>query len=290
MVWFYYSLLVLIFYGIKDFLLKIGVQNKCSEVTIMFTYSLSVWIIGTLLFAVHGGSLQNIIPICVLAFYNGILSIGVNVFRYSALKYLPAAVAYPLFRSSILFVVIGSFLFLHENLTTVQYLGIVLILLSSQLIARRDGNEKKKYKNYGLGMLFIAGAILCNILTPFLVYRAVEMHTDIAFFIAASYFFSTMFLLPSLFLHKSKKKKHFPTKHFTRSIVYGVLIGGLNFAGFFSYMLAQQTGTVALVSVVSSLSVIVLVGFCAVLYKERLTVTRIIGVAISIVSLLLLQV
>lgn len=290
MTWFYLSLLVLLFYGIKDFLLKVGVQGKCSESIIMLSFCMSVCVIATTVFIGEGGEMSLTPEVFLLAFGNGILSLCVNVFRYTSLKYIPATVAYPLFDMSVVVIVFSSLLFLHENLNVYQYIGMILIILSTQLISRRLPSEKKKYRNYALGMFFIICSLICASITPFLIKRAVSLDVNIAFFIALCYFFSSS-SIALLFLTRRRFStgKHIHKQHHAHSLLYGIMIGIFNFLGFYAYMHALRLGTVALVSVISSLSVVILVLLSGLLYKDRLTNQRSIGIIIGLISLILLK-
>jgi uncharacterized membrane protein len=284
MTWFSLSLISLLVYGVKDFLLKVACEEKDAKFMVVFVYCLVVLALGLPFAVLSGIDFDFPRAIILFAFLTGCLSLLVNYLRLSALAYSPGSAAYPIFSLSTVIIVIASLLFLGEKVSPLQMIGIIVGIFAVQFFAHMAKGEKRKYRNEATGIFLAVLSILPASITPFLIKDAAQSHINPFVFISLCYFFSTLFLLPGVV-----KARHLPRKTLKSSVGLGALIGILNFIGFYTFMMALGSGPMAIVAVLSSLSVACLVLLSVFIYKDKLTQQRFIGLALSVFAVLVLR-
>ena len=69
----------------------------------------------------------------------------------------------------------------------------------------------------------------------------------------------------------------------------GVVVGLLNFAAYYTRLEAFKSGSVLLVSTISGMSILIVVGMSTLLLKERLTVRRCVALLLSLIAMMLVK-
>ena len=86
-----------------------------------------------------------------------------------------------------------------------------------------------------------------------------------------------------------KKKEKSDKKEHWRILKYGIIIGFLNFVGYFAVLQAFATGPLSLIQGISSNSFIIPVVLAIIIFKEKFTYKNAIVVALAIISVLLIK-
>ena len=161
------------------------------------------------------------------------------------------------FRMSLIIPISGSMVIFHEFLSIVNYLGIILIVLSFLLL----GSEKKKYDLLLLTILFfIAG--FADFFPK--IYKHYGNHNPDSVFLMLNFIFAFFFNILFIILKR--------TKFSTLSFFFGLLLGIPNFFTAFFLMKAFNTvaGTMAY-PVLSSSIVILTMATDYFIWKKRFT-------------------
>jgi drug/metabolite transporter (DMT)-like permease len=104
-------------------------------------------------------------------------------------------------------------------------------------------------------------------------------------FMAVSYFMGTIFALglkARLDTGGGKKNNH-------EAVVIGVIMGCINFGGFYAFLQALAVGPLSLVISMVGIHFVIAILLSSLIYKERLTHLRLIGIGLAIVSVVLLK-
>ena len=73
------------------------------------------------------------------------------------------------------------------------------------------------------------------------------------------------------------------------AVVIGLLMGLLNFAGFYTFLAALSAGPLSIIVSITGMHFVIAVLLSVILYKERLSRMRVLGMALAIVSVLFLR-
>ncbi len=217
---------------------------------------------------------------------NSLTFASATLCHIQALKYVPAAVAYPLIRMNIVLVVLFAVVFLQESLAPKQILGLLFSLATVWILSRDRSSDFQAgpRRARGLGLVFLA--MLAGGLSAISSKYAADT-TDIWAFIALSYIFSTLLTLalaPRMFVPAQVSG---PGR---LALGIGLLMGLLNLGGFYLFLKALALGPLSIVAVVNGMHFLVPVLLAALVFKERLNASRLLGLLLALAALWLLRV
>jgi len=103
-------------------------------------------------------------------------------------------------------------------------------------------------------------------------------------FITVSYFIGFLFAL----IVRKKTKKKLIKEVVRKSILFGLIIGLINFFSFFLQLNALSTGQASVIFPLTSLSVYVAVVLSILVFREKVSLKKSLGILFSIIAILLL--
>ena len=103
-------------------------------------------------------------------------------------------------------------------------------------------------------------------------------------FITVSYFIGFLFAL----IVRKKAKRRLTKKVAGRSILFGLIIGLINFFSFFLQLNALSIGQASVIFPLTSLSVYVAVVLSILVFREKVSLKKSLGILFSIIAILLL--
>ena len=71
--------------------------------------------------------------------------------------------------------------------------------------------------------------------------------------------------------------------------LFGIVMGILNFFGFYAFLLALQSGPLSAIALITGMHFVIAIGLSVLFYKERLTLARSLGIALTLLSVFLLR-
>jgi drug/metabolite transporter (DMT)-like permease len=104
-------------------------------------------------------------------------------------------------------------------------------------------------------------------------------------FMALSYFLGTLF--SAGLIRKSGKEE--ARKERKDAVMIGVLMGLINFAGFYAFLSALSAGPLSIIVSITGMYFAIAVILSAIVYKEKLSARRILGIALTVASVLFLR-
>lgn len=270
--------------GTQRFLYKVSAQRGCNSALTTFTFMGTVTVLSTIFFFASHEPLTPIPFLLMIALVNSLSFTMATLTHMEALKRFQASIVYPLIRLNALIVVIFSVLFFKDRLSSYQVAGIFIGLMVMVILAREasdqkeaDGKSNRGFSLVILSMLFGAVAVISS--------KFAAMHSHKLAFIALSYFFGT--LLSFTFRNKLATEKSGEKKK--DAVIIGVVMGLLNFAGFYAFLSALSKGPLSIIGSIMGLHFMIAVILSTIIYSEKLTPRRIMGVLMTLVSVVLLR-
>lgn len=270
--------------GTQRFLYKVSAEKRCNTAWTTFSFMATVAILSSILFIVLEESVANLSFLLFIALLNSAAFLVATVTHIEALKHIPASIVYPIIRLSAVIVVIFSILFLKDRPSFYQFIGIFMAMLVIVVLTRESadeetspGNRKTGYFCVSLSLLAGAVAIVSS--------KFAAVYTNRMAFIAISYIASTFFALGL----RRKLQTEEANRNPKDALIIGFVMGLINFAGYYSYLKALSTGPLSIITSITGMHFFIAVILSALIYKEKLTPSRILGISLSIVSIILLR-
>jgi drug/metabolite transporter (DMT)-like permease len=111
------------------------------------------------------------------------------------------------------------------------------------------------------------------------------MRTNPLAFMAVSYLLSSLFS----FGFRNKLAPATAQANFKEALIIGIIIGIINFAGYYTFLKALALGPLSIVISIISLHFTIAILLAVLIYKEELTPSRIVGIGLTILSIVLLH-
>jgi drug/metabolite transporter (DMT)-like permease len=282
--WYVFAIFALILLGFQRFLYKVSAERKCNTAWTTFFFMATVAILSSTLFVVLGESVSDITFLFFIALVNSGAFLVATITHIEALKHIPTSVAYPIIRLNAVVVVIFSILYFKDHLSLYQGIGIVLALAVIVILALGISDNNAPQKNIRRGFIFVVIALFGGAVAAISSKFAADNTNKMAF-IAVSYIASTLF---SFGLRKKLQTEETHKMH-KDALIIGVIMGLINFAGYYSFLKALSTGPLSIIASITGMHFVISIILSALIYKEKLTLLRILGIFLTVLSIILLR-
>ena len=282
--WFTFAVMALFLMGTQRFLYKVSAEKRCNTAWTTFSFMATVAILSSILFFVLEESVANLSFLFFIALLNSAAFLVATVTHIEALKPIPASIVYPIIRLSAVIVVIFSILFLKDRPSLYQLIGIFIAMLVIVVLTREFANEETSPGNRKTGYLCVSLAMLAGAVA-IVSSKYAAVYTNRMAFIAISYIASTFFALGL----RRRLQTEEANKNPKDALIIGFVMGLINFGGYYSYLKALSTGPLSIITSITGMHFFIAVILSALVYKERLTPSRILGISLTIVSIILLR-
>lgn len=282
--WFPYAVSALFLMGAQRFLYKVAAEQGRATPRITLWFMATVTLISGAAFLGSGVTIADARFLLAVGLANSIAFLTATVSHMEALKRLPAGIAYPLIRLDAVLVVVISLLFFQERVSGTQGAGIVLAVGAALLIARQRTDGGAPSRSPRGGFLFVALAVLAGAGAA-VSSRFAALGTDKTAFMAVSYGLSTLFTAGCGAAGTREGAPSSPRGAF----FIGFAMGVLNVAGYYAYLEGLARGPLSLVTVITGMHFVVAVVLSLLIYRERLSPLRLVGITLTVVSLILLR-
>jgi drug/metabolite transporter (DMT)-like permease len=111
------------------------------------------------------------------------------------------------------------------------------------------------------------------------------MYTNKMAFIAISYMASTFFALGLRKRLQTEEANESPKD----ALLIGFVMGLINLAGYYAYLKALSIGPLSIITAIIGMHFIIAIILSALIYREKLTPPRILGICLTFVSIILLR-
>ena len=281
--WYLCSLAALLLMGTQRFLYKVAAERNCGSALTTAVFMGTVTLLSSAVFFLSGEPAGDLSSLVVLSLVNSLSFTLATVAHMEALRHLPASVTFSLTRLSILVVIVFSLLFFHERLAPLQWAGILGGVAVVGVLAGETRDATRPGGHAPAGLLFVAICILCGALAS-ISSKFAAISTNKAGFMALSYLMATIF---SLALEKKwgRKKAGAGTGE---AIKLGVLMGLLNFSGFYAFLAALASGPLSVIALVTGMHFVIAIVLSVLIYREKMTPRRIVAIGLTLLAVLFL--
>jgi drug/metabolite transporter (DMT)-like permease len=282
--WYFLSIVALILMGTQRFLYKVSAERNCPTAWTTFSFMATVTLISAIFFLLFREPVLDHKMLWLTAFWNSVAFVLGTVTHMEALKHIPTSIAYPVIRLNMVLVILFSIFYFGDRLAPSQVAGIVIALAVIVLLTRDAGREKGAFGHVKKGLILVFFSVVFGALAS-ISSKFAALYANKLGFMALSYCMGTFFA----FGLAQRMKTSEGTKRLKEAMVIGVVMGFINFAGFYAFLGALATGPLSLVVTVTGMHFAVAVLLSVVVYKERITFTRALAIALTMVSVFFLR-
>jgi drug/metabolite transporter (DMT)-like permease len=282
--WYLYSIVALLLLGTQRFLYKVAAERDCSSGLTTAVFMGTVTLLSGVAFLLTDSPSTNLSLLMLLALVNSISFAVATIAHIEALRHLPAGITFPLTRLNLGVVVVVSVSYFGEQLSPWQWLGVLVGFAVVAVLARDAGSEVRPAGSRRAGFCLVAICIVCGAIAA-ISSKLAAVSTSTSGFMAMSYLLGTGFALV-IERHWGRGKK--PGRR-RAAIGIGAIMGILNFVGFYAFLLALQSGPLSAIALITGMHFVIASGLSVLLYKERLTLARTVGIGLTLLSVVLLR-
>lgn len=284
MSWYWFAILSFILMGIQRFLYKVSAERNCNTAWTTFSFMATVAVLSSVLCLVLKVSVNSVRFLLFIALVNSAAFLVGTINHIEALKHIPATIAYPLIRLNAVVVVVFSVVFFKDRLSAWQILGIIVAMAVMVVLTRDMEGKQARYGNKRRGLMSVGIALLCGSIAS-ISSKFAALHTNKLAFMAASYGMATLF---SLTISNKLQTEPANPSH-KDALLIGLVMGIINFAGYYSFLRALTTGPLSIIVSITGMYFMIAIILSVLIYRETLTPLRILGISLSVASIVLLR-
>lgn len=282
--WYLLSMIAFFFMGTQRFLYKVSAQQGCNSAWTTSSFMGTVTILSAVFLCLSHEPVSAIPFLIVVALVNSLSFTMATLTHIEALNHLPASVAYPIIRLNAAVVVIFSVLFFHDILSEYQVVGILIAIGVIVFLVGESNDQKTSRGDVQKGLLLVFVCMICGAVAT-LSSKFAAMYTNKMAFMALSYFMGTLLS----FAFRNKLETETAGDRHKDAVIIGIIMGLLNFVGFYAFLSALAIGPLSIIVSIMGLHFVIPIILSTVIYSEKLTFLRILGIVLTIVSVVFLR-
>lgn len=224
-----------------------------------------------------------------IALLSGIASLLSTNFRVDSLKHIDTTISLPIHKFiSPLFVLIFGIILFNENLTSYEWLGIIVGIFIPLLLINKA--EKIRQNNLHKGLILVIISGLLSAIAFVINKYGTELFTSIILFVAIVQGFMA---ITGAFLYKNRHANKIDNHvHiYDYKLLKLAFLGGIaQFISFASIMLAlTYGGALAVVYTIQSLYIIIPIVLSIIFFREHWNAKKVFVIGLSILAIVLMQ-
>ncbi|WP_029909915.1 DMT family transporter [Pelobacter seleniigenes] len=283
--WYLNSLVALLLLGTQRFLYKVAAERGAGSSLTTAVFMATVALLSGIAYLGSGEpSTGSLTVLLLLALLNSSSFACATIAQIEALKRLPAGIAYPLTRLSLVLVILFSLIYFHETLQPWQWLGVALGLGVVALLGGEVKRDRTLSHRSGSGLWFILAAVFCGAISS-VSCKLAAMHADTAGFMTLTYSMGTVF---SVLINRHWKTTA-PGGRRKEALIIGLVMGVLNFFGFYALLKAMATGPLSAIVLLTGMHFVIAIILSVLIYRERLTPRRAAAVLLTLLAVFLMK-
>lgn len=282
--WYVLSIVVLVLMGIQRFLYKVSAERACPTAWTTFSFMATVTVLSAFFFLFQKESISDARMLILTAGINSASFVLGTVTHIEALKHVPSSVVYPIIRLNMVVVVLFSILFLDDHVSLYQVLGILLAVAVIVILTRDAEEVKGAFGSVRKGLVLVFVSMVSGSVAS-ISSKFAAVYSNKLGFMALSYFLGSLF---SAALIRKPGKEGTPGK-LREALLIGLFMGLINFVGFYTFLTALSVGPLSIIVSITGMHFVIAVLLSVIMYHERLTRVRILGMALAAVSILFLR-
>jgi drug/metabolite transporter (DMT)-like permease len=282
--WYTQAIIALILMGTQRFLYKVSAERNCNTAWTTFSFMATVALLSSVLFFFRSEPVPNIAYTLIIGILNSCAFLVATMTHIEALKRLPSSVVYSIIRLNVVVVVLFSIFYFQDRPTISQIAGIMLAVAVILILTRQPEAEEPSAGQTKRGLVLVFVSLFCGSIAS-ISSKFAAMYANPLAFMAISYLISTLF---SIGLRN--KLQHEPVHtNYKEALTIGFSMGLINFAGYYTFLRALSIGPLSIVIAIIGLHFVIAILLSVLIYNEKLTSSRIAGISLTILSVILLR-
>jgi uncharacterized membrane protein len=282
--WYALSIIALVLMGVQRFLYKVSAEKKCNTAWTTFSFMATVTVLSGIFFLSLKESVSDARMLVLTAGVNSASFVLGTITHIEALKHIPSSVVYPIIRLNMVVVVLFSILFLHDRVSPHQVLGILLAIGVIVILTRDAEDAKGSFGSVRKGLFLVFVSLISGSVAS-ISSKFAAVYANKLGFMALSYFLGTLFSA-ALIRTSGKEGSRGNRKEAFR---IGFLMGLINFVGFYTFLAALSVGPLSIIVSITGMHFVIAVLLSVIVYKEKLTRMRILGIGLAMASVVFLR-
>ena len=281
--WYVLSIVALVLMGMQRFLYKVSAERKCNTAWTTFSFMATVTVLSVFFFLSLKEPVSNVWMLVLTALINSASFVLGTITHIEALKHVPSSVVYPIIRLNMVVVVLFSIFFFDDQMSLHQGLGI-LFAIAVIVILTRDAEEEGTFRSVRRGLFLVFVSLISGSVAS-ISSKFAAIYSSKLGFMALSYFLGALF---SAALIKQSGEKESRGK-LKEAFLIGLLMGLINFVGFYTFLTALSVGPLSIIVSITGMHFVIAVLLSVIVYKEKLSRMRILGLCLTVVSIVFLR-
>jgi drug/metabolite transporter (DMT)-like permease len=273
--WIAAALLTTVSFGANNTIFKWSTGNGLSKVHLQFFFYFVAFLL-TFCYGIASGSFQMNLLTFILGALIGILNAIGNIQMSKAFEKGPASLTSPLIGTNALLPILSAGLFFHEQVTILQWIGIIIMLGSAMVIQYSPSSSKNV--NYLPWLISVVLAIVSFGALGILMKTTSYLHIGSLNTLISMYGGGSIYLAACCLFGKEKWLKP--------EVKTGAIVGLISVMGYSSYFYALKIGVSSIVFPIVSLNCLVVVFAGCWFFKERLKFYQLIGVFSALLGII----
>jgi len=282
--WYALSIVALVLMGVQRFLYKVSAERQCNTAWTTFSFMATVTVLSGIFFLSLKESVSDARMLILTAGVNSASFVLGTITHIEALKHVPSSVVYPIIRLNMVVVVLFSILFFHDRVSPHQVLGILLAIAVIVILTRDAEEAKGSFGSVRKGLFLVFVSLISGSVAS-ISSKFAAVYSNKLGFMALSYFLGTLF---SAALIRTSGKEESRGKR-KEAFWIGFLMGLINFVGFYTFLAALSVGPLSIIVSITGMHFVIAVLLSVIVYKEKLTRMRMVGIFLTMVSILFLR-
>lgn len=293
--WFSCTIIFTIFYGGVNFMYKVAAMHNCPAHQVVNRAAATISVLSLLIIVFTGSEFVDIKSILFFAVINSAFFGLGSIVKIKALERIPSSIAFPVTKLNSVFLITYALVLFNDKPTWQQWLGILISLSMLAYISinikDKSNKVKEEHSNPKIQIWGLLFAVLAAFSTSISMLTGKFASTEVPKlnYIFVSY---TLVMIYTFVINKTlyaKKKVQNDTVTKRKTLLFGMVIGVLNFAGYFLVLNAFATGPLSLIQGISSNSFIIPIVLSVIFYRENFNYKKAIVFAMAIISILLIK-
>jgi drug/metabolite transporter (DMT)-like permease len=282
--WYTLAIIALILMGTQSFLYKVSAERNCNTAWTTFSFMATVALLSSVVFFLRSESAPNITFTFVVGILNSSAFLVATITHIEALKRLPSSIVFSIVRLNVVVVVLFSIVYFKDRPTFNQIAGTILAVFVILILTRQPDAEEPSAGQTKGGLILVFVSLFCGSVAS-ISSKFAAMHANPLTFMAISYLFSTLFSIGM----RNKLQTEPVQANYKEALAIGLLMGLLNFAGYYAFLKALSLGPLSIVIAIIGLHFVIAILLSVMIYKEKLTLPIIAGISLTILSVILLR-
>lgn len=282
--WYLLSLAALLLLGGQRFLYKVAAERNCSSSLTTAVFMATVSLLSAVLYLSSPPQSQPLTTLVGLSLLNSTAFALSTIAHIEALRYLPAAIVFPLTRLSLLVVVLVSVVSFDERLGPLAWCGILLGFGVVLVLTPEARGATRVEDNPRSGLLFILVCVASSALAAISSKLAADS-VSLSGFMTLSYLFGMLFSLGI----ERKRRRSSATAPAREAVWLGIFMGLLNFLGFYAFLSALTRGPLSVIAMITGMHFVIAIGLSMLIYQERLSLRRVLALGLTLLAIVLLR-